>query len=343
MNRAVLKKCLQEVRLLWAACAVALFAFCWVRVYIVSRLEMSSFASIVEKLWDKWKDFSPVPLSQLLSYSGRIALTYDEPIVVLCISVFAIARGSDAISGEINRGTMELLLAQPVSRLQALYSQAAVTVTGLVLLALLSWCGVWCGIHTISVKEDAPSNTFKIPGLPLEIPTRMPVATKAMMLPFLHVPIPTEFKEAEKIRVPMSQRVNTDNIFPGAFNLGCLGFCLAGISTLVSAFDRYRWRTIGLVTGFYVLQMVCKILGMAIKEVGWLRQFTIFTPYEPQKFIAAAVHTPQDAWSVALYDSAGKFLEPGPLGYNLILLGLGLGCYVAAGLVFHKRDLPAPL
>jgi ABC-2 type transport system permease protein len=343
MNRAVLKKCLQEARLLWAACAAAIFAFCWVRVYIVSRLEMSSFVSIVEKLWDKWKDFSPVPLSQLLSYSGRIALTFDEPIVVLCISVFAIARGSDAISGEINRGTMELLLAQPVSRLQALYSQATVTVTGLVLLALLSWCGVWCGVHTVTVKEDAPTNSLHIPGLPFEIPTKMPVATKVIQLPFLYVPIPVEFKEAEKIRVPMYQRVNMDDIIPGAFNLGCFGFCLAGMSTMVSAFDRYRWRTIGLVTGFYVLQMVCKILGMAIKEVGWLRQLTIFTPYEPQKFIAAAVHTPQDAWSIALYDSAGSFLEPGPLGYNLILLGLGLGCYVVAGIVFHKRDLPAPL
>ena len=343
MNRAVLKKCLLEVRLLWAACAVALFAFCWVRVYIVSRLEMSQFASIVEKLWDKVKDFSPVPLSQLLSYSGRIAVTYDEPIVVLCISIFAIARGTDAISGEINRGTMELLLAQPVSRLQALYSQAAVTVTGLILLALLSWCGIWCGIHTFSVKEDAPAKTLKVPGLPLEIPTRMPVPTKIIQIPFLNVPIPTEFQQAEKIRVPFRQRVNTDDIFPGAFNLGCFGFCLAGISTFVSAFDRYRWRTIGLVVGFYVVQMVCKILGMAIKEVGWLRQLTIFTPYEPQKFIAAAVHTPQEAWSLALYDSAGRFLEPGPLGYNLILLGIGLACYIAAGLVFHKRDLPAPL
>ncbi len=343
MNRAVLKKCLQEAFLLWGACALALFSFCWVRVYIVSRLEMSSFASIIEKLWDKVKDFSPVPLSQLLSYSGRIAVTYDEPIVVLCISIFAIARGSDAISGEINRGTMELLLAQPVSRLQALYSQAVVTVTGLVLLALISWCGVWCGIHTFSVKEDVPIKTFKIPGLPVEIPTQMPIPTKVLQIPFLLVPIPLEFKEAEKIRVPMSQRVNADDIFPGAFNLACLGICLAGISTLVSAFDRYRWRTIGLVTGFYVVQMVCKILGMAIKEVGWLRQLSIFTPYEPQKFIAAAVHAPQDAWSIALYDSAGRFLEPGPLGYNLILLVLGLGCYAAAGLVFHKRDLPAPL
>src|SRR5436190_8110439 len=333
MNRAVLKKCLLEARLLWGACALGLFAFCWVRVYIVSRLEMSSFASIIEKLWDKVKDFSPVPLSQLLSYSGRIAVTYDEPIVVLCISIFAIARGTDAISGEVNRGTMELLLAQPVSRLQALYSQAVVTVSGLILLALISWCGVWCGIHTFSVKEDAPANSLHIPGLPFEIPTQVPVPTKVMQIPFLQVPIPIAFQQAEKIRVPLSQRVNSENIFPGAFNLACFGFCLAGISTLVSAFDRYRWRTIGLVVGFYVVQMVCKLLGMAIKEVSWLRQLSIFTPYEPQKFIAAAVHTPEEAWAIALYNSAGQFVEPGPLGYSLILLFLGAVGYAAAGSV----------
>ena len=38
MNRTVLKKALIEVRLLFAACAAVLFAFCWLRVWIVSRL-----------------------------------------------------------------------------------------------------------------------------------------------------------------------------------------------------------------------------------------------------------------------------------------------------------------
>lgn len=323
MNRAVLKKCLMEARLLFAACAVALFAFCWVRVYIVSRLEMTSFAAIVEKLWDKWKDFSPVSLSQLLSYSGRIAITFDEPIVVLCMSVFAIARGSDSISGEINRGTMELLLAQPVSRLQALYSQATVTVGGILLLALGAWAGVWCGIQTVSVKEEAPSKTLKIPGTGLEIPL--------------------SFKQPEMVRVPMRQRVKAEDFLPGAVNLACLGICLAGISTLVSSFDRYRWRTIGLVTGFFVVQTISKLTGMALKEWSWLKQVSIFTAYEPQKFVAAAVHTPESAWSLWLVDPVGNYVEPGALGYDLILLGIGLVSYLAAGVVFHKRDLPAPL
>jgi ABC-2 type transport system permease protein len=114
-----------EARLLLAALAALMFAFCWVRVFIVSRLQTSQFAAIVEQVWDQFKSFSPVPLDQLLSYTGRIAIGYNEPVVVFGISIFAIARGSDAVSGELNRGTLEMLLAQPVSRLQVLYTQAS--------------------------------------------------------------------------------------------------------------------------------------------------------------------------------------------------------------------------
>ena len=113
MNRAILKKCLTEVRLLFAACAVCLFLFCWVRMFIVSRIPSQSFAAIIEQLLGAlgdMKDILPVPLSQFLSYSGRVALTYDEPVVVFSLSIFAIARGSDAISGELNRGKLGRLL-----------------------------------------------------------------------------------------------------------------------------------------------------------------------------------------------------------------------------------------
>ena len=90
-------------------------------------MQTSQFAAIVEQLWDEFKDLWPVSLEQLLSYTGRIAVGYNEPIVVFGVCMFAIARGSDVVSGELGRGTLEMLLAQPVSRLQVLYTQAAVT------------------------------------------------------------------------------------------------------------------------------------------------------------------------------------------------------------------------
>lgn len=323
MNRTVLKKCLIEVRLLFLACAAVLFSFCWLRVWIVSRVEMDSFARIIEQLWDKWKDFSPVPLSQLLSYSGRIAMGFDEPVVFFSVAIFAIARGSDVVSGELNRGSMEMLLAQPISRLQVLYSQALVTVLAILLLALAAWAGMWAGIETNKIIETPPAPSLRVPGLGIEIPLG--------------------FAPREKVVVPMRERVDILTLLPGAVNLFTIGFCWAGIATLVSACDRYRWRTIGIVSSLLVLQTIAKITALAVERLRPLRNVTVMTAYEPQKFVSVAVNSPEQTWALLLRDSEGLVVDLGPLGYNLILLGIGVACYLAAGVVFHKRDLPAPL
>jgi len=323
VNRAVLKKCVLEARLLFAGTAVLVFAFCWVRVFIVSRLQTSQFAAIVEQVWDQFKSFSPVPLDQLLSYTGRIAIGYNEPVVVFGVSIFAIARGSDAVSGELNRGTLEMLLAQPVGRLQVLYTQALVTVSGLFVLAVLTWAGTAAGIYTAVVKENAPRPALRIPLVRLAIP----------------LPLPSP----EKIRVPMHQRTEPALFVTAALNLFCLGIAWSGLSTLVSACDRYRWRTIGVVVSIYILMIIAKLLGQAFPELAGLQWLSLFTPYEPQKFVSIAAHDPANTWSLALYDSQGQLLEPGPLGYSLVLTLVGAVSYVAAGIVFQRRDLPAPL
>lgn len=321
MNFAVLKKCLLEVRLLFAATAALLFGFCWLRVFIVSRLQTSQFAIILEQVWDQFESFLPVPLEQLLTYTGRIAIGYNEPIVVFGISIFAIARGSDAVSGELNRGTMEMLLAQPVSRLQVLSTQAVVTVTSLIVLSWLTWAGTTAGIYTIKVTEDVPPPSLKVLGFS----------------------IPLTFGKPEKVQVPMREKTEPAYFVVGAVNLCCLGVALAGFSTLISSVDRYRWRTLGIVVAAYMLALLLKLLGQAIGEVAWLQRLSLFTAYEPLKFISMAAEEPGRGWLLAVYDKQGTFVEPGPLGYNLILLSIGMVSYLAAAVVFQKRDLPAPL
>jgi ABC-2 type transport system permease protein len=321
MNRVLLRKCILEARLLFAALLAMLFAFCWVRVFIVSRLQMSQFATIVEQVWDQFKDFSPVPLDQLISYTGRIGFGYNEPIVVFGLSIFAIARGSDAVSGELNRGTMELLLAQPVSRMQVLYTQALVTVSCLFVLSVATWCGTAAGVYTTRVTENVPPRKLSILGLK----------------------IPLSLGESMKVEVPMRERTELKYFVPGSANLFCLGVALAGFSTLVSACDRYRWRTIGIVVAVYVVHLVVKIVGQTVDSLAWMQALSLFTAYEPQKFIGIAVHDPESTWALTMRDASGAFLELGPLGYNLVLLVVGGLSYLAAGVVFHKRDLPAPL
>lgn len=326
MNRALIKKCLRESWALLAACSAAIFAFCWVRVWLVSRLDTNRFKAIIDLLPGDWKKFSPVDMDWLVTYDGRVALAYDEPIVVFGVSIWAIARGSDVISGELNRGTMEMLLAQPLSRLQILGTQATVTVLGTALLALSAWLGTFAGLHTNSAKEEV-----------------RPAVQLPFALPLIGGEIVTPWAKPETRYTPMSQKVDARHFWPAAANLFALGFCFCGLSSLVSACDRYRWRTIGIVVGFYVVQTIMKLVGMAAEDWAWLRRLSVFTAYEPELFVQIAVQSPQDAWSVWRYDAAGHITQLGPLGYDLVFVVLGYLAYVAAAVIFQRRDLPAPL
>jgi len=58
--------------------------------------------------------------------------------------------------------------------------------------------------------------------------------------------------------------------------------------------------------------------------------------------VEIAVHHPAYAWSFSAPGTGGE-LTWGPLSYDLVLIIAGIVGYIAAGIVFSKRDLPAPL
>jgi hypothetical protein len=89
--------------------------------------------------------------------------------------------------------------------------------------------------------------------------------------------------------------------------------------------------------------LVFKLVGQAIHELAWLKALSIFTAYEPQKFISLAVRQPHAAWWLTQYDPQGQWAGLGPLGCDLLLLALGAAGYLGAAYGFCRRDLPAPL
>ena len=318
----LIRKCLREARLLLLFSALAMFGFCWVRVWIISLMPTDRFRTIIEQ-FREFERFSPVPFEQLFTYPGRIALTYDELIVVMCVVIWSIARGSDCVAGELGRGTMELLIAQPVGRLRVLLTQALVTIGGVAVLALSSWLGLLVGIHTTHVDE--------------------PASGAAITFPMFGINPADQLLTGETRPVPMSTKVSARDMWPATANLFAFGFFLAGFSTLVSSPDRYRWRTIGIVAAVYVIQLIIKIIGLASDQFSWLLKFTFFTAYEPEKFVSVAVNTPAQAWRLILTDGQGAWSGLGPLGYDLLLIGMGLGAYLGAAVIFCRRDLPAPV
>jgi ABC-2 type transport system permease protein len=320
INRMLAKKYVGQSSLLWAGCGLALFSFSWVRVWVVSLLDMGKFKTILEQ-FREYERFAPISFDQLFTYAGRVGMTFDEPVVIFCVVVWAISRGSDVVSGELNRGTLEMMLAQPISRARLMITNALVSVAGLAALCALVWLGIWIGVQLTSVEETVPPPSIRVP--------------------FLGFEIPLSTAEPEKVRLAMKDEIDCTIFFPSTVNLFAFGYFLLGLSTFVSSLDRYRWRTIGIVITIYVFQIVMFGLGKAAESLNWLSHLTFFDLYRPQPIAKFAMTDGQlAAWSLTPLEE-GSLL--GPFGFTVVLLGLGTIAYGAAVFAFNRRDLPAPL
>ena len=326
MIHVLIRRRVHEAKWLLLACSVAMIWFCWVRVWIVSRVDTTRFKQILDLLPDDWQKFLTVDFTWMITYAGRVSLAYEELVVVGCISIWAIARGSDCVSGELGRGTTEMLLAQPISRFAVITSQAVVTILGTAVVAGSSWVGNWLGILTTSARQEVTA-AWQLP-----IP-----------LPLIGSEIPIPFAEPKTVYTPMTELVDASLFLPATVNLFAFGLMIAGFSSLMSSWDRYRWRTIGIVIGVYFLQSMAKLAGMAIEEASWLCYLTAFTAYEPELAVRVADLTPEFAWSFAITAEDGSWQAYGPMTYHCLLGGLGVLFYALAVWIFRRRDLPAPL
>lgn len=318
IHRVLCRKYIGQSALLWGACAAALFAFAWVRVWVVSLLDMQQFSTIIEQFRD-FEKFSPIEFDQLITYLGRVGATFDEPIVVTCIAVWCIARGSDVVSGELGRGTLEMLLSQPISRVQLMLSHLSVSTAGLLGLVLLVWLGMWVGCQWTTFEETVAPPSFRIP--------------------WLGISIPLTTQQPETIVVRMSERVDAGLFAAATFNLFAFGFFLLGVSMMVSCWDRYRWRTIGVVIAFYVFQTVMYGLGKAAEQLAWLEHTTFLTLYRPQKLTMAAS---AEGWGAFRWLPTGEETL-GPMMFPTLLIAIGTAAFLTGLAIFRKRDLPAPL
>lgn len=76
----------------------------------------------------------------VFSLSGAIALGFIHPIAIILVGVFAVGLAAGAVAGERQRGTLEVLLARPISR-RAVYLThltATLVLVGIALAAALA-------------------------------------------------------------------------------------------------------------------------------------------------------------------------------------------------------------
>ncbi len=274
-NLAIWRMAWGDQRVLLLSLAALWGAFPWLYLWLSAQIEMPAFQDVLLKVIPAdWQKLSGVPFSEVATHAGRVALAFVDPVVVLAATVWGITRGSDAVAGPLERGTLEMTLAAPVRRSAVFLTQALATTAAAALL---------CGVLLLSVWTVVAFG-------------------------------------------PWAGRVEPARFVPAAANVFGLMVCMAGLSACVSAADSHRWRTIGIMCGFYVAAILTKLVGRLSGMLGWVGYVSILNAYEPQRLVGGD-------------DASWRLL----LLYDGVLIGVGLAAYAIGAVIFARRDLPAPL
>ena len=146
------RKQLVEARWVLGLSSAALFGFSWLGVFFYARTQRRMGGRGAEAM-----------IRRMISGDGQEITTgmievmfWTHPFVWLPLVAWAISRGSLAVAGELERGTMDLFLSRPVRRSTYMLSQVATAVVGLAVLASALLCGNLFSSR-FNVVEGAPA------------------------------------------------------------------------------------------------------------------------------------------------------------------------------------------
>jgi len=233
-----------------------------------------------------------------------LSVGYVHPVMQFVFCIWAVGRASGAIAGEIDRGTMELLLAQPLARSRLILAHFLVDCVTIPCLCLALFAGNLVGAWSIH-------------------PIQVPPPPKHVKVPF---PLPGNDDPELRERL----EINAVRFVRALPVVGGLVFGLCGLTMWLSAMGRFRWRVMGVAVTVVLLMFLVNVLGQMWGPASWLRPLSIFYYYQPQQVVPEG-----GSWNVPV---AGV-----PVPMLLVLYGVGVTGYLSALVTLVRRDIPAPL
>lgn len=154
MNGPLFGRTLAWQRIRWAIVAVAIFGW-----GVLIPVIYTAFSDAVRDLANSGaipEELLNFGSGSFFSLPGAVTLGTQHPIALAMLGVFAVGATSTAIAGERQSGTLEVLLARPISRTVAYVTIAAalLLVVATVLAALLA--GFIAGAVMQGVLDDLP-------------------------------------------------------------------------------------------------------------------------------------------------------------------------------------------
>lgn len=195
-----------------------------------------------------------------------MAMNFYNSLYLYILMAYTIMTACQLVSRFVDRGSMAYLLSTPVTRRKVINTQAAVLVTGLIVMCLLTYLGGYFGILSFVNNDSFNLGVFTELNL-------------IVLLIFLVI---------GSYSFLFSCIYNEEKTALGA------GF---GVTLL-----------------FYGLDMASKLSD----KLSWIKYFTIFTLYQPEKIMQGTYNT---------------------VSISLVLIVVSVIFFAASTFIFQKRDL----
>lgn len=330
MTLTLVRKLLRDVRVsLVVVCAlVLLFQVLWARITHRVVGEIAPYFAYLTGGPKGIEDFVNVIFSgpgkivqtviggesiKLDQAMDMLSIGYVHPLMQFIFCIWAVGRASGAIAGEIDRGTMELVLSQPLPRPRLVLAHFLVDLITIPIICLSLWAGNWVGYWALGPIEpkEPPPDVRRVAALGGQ-------------------------KEPPKPD-PAKLRTDPAAFGPALLSVAALIFAVGGSTMWLSARGRFRWRVLVTAVFLFLVMFLINLVGQMWEEgFGWARPLTVFYYYQPQQIILG------QGWDVDLRVwNGGRPLAHVPGA--AVLFAVGLAGYALALRTFTRRDLPAPL
>jgi ABC-2 type transport system permease protein len=153
MNPALWRKAVGDAWLQLLVSSSILIAFAWIFLWLMSQIDFGVFATLLKAMPPFFQRLTSIPLADLATPAGRTSILFVHVVTLLVCVGWSVGRGSDPISGEIGRGTMDLLASLPIYRSSLLVPPGIIATLGAAFLALSVWLGIGFGLATIKIAD----------------------------------------------------------------------------------------------------------------------------------------------------------------------------------------------
>ncbi len=151
------------LRILPAWCLIAFMIFLFqiaICGVVHDNERVKALLQYVDMLPDFIKAFMGGEVLQVGNIAGLIAIGYQDPFVLLLYMLYAVGVPTALLAGEVQRGTMELILSRHATKTHIYICAGLITVVGMYALVLIMFTGTVVATRLYDFYQEVPLYSF---------------------------------------------------------------------------------------------------------------------------------------------------------------------------------------